>query len=121
MHLLLIEDDLTSDALHAGPAEGFSCEWLRRAQDALSRWPKRAQIACCWTWDCRQRRFDLLRRWRRSDDATPVIVITARTALEPKLAGLDGGADDVVLKPFAVPELVSRASMPGSELRAPIP
>lgn len=52
--------------------------------------------------------FDLLARWRRADATTPVIVITARTALENRLAGLDGGADDFVLKPFAIPELVSR-------------
>lgn len=52
--------------------------------------------------------FELLARWRRTDGSTPVIVITARTALEERIAGLDGGADDVVLKPFAVPELVSR-------------
>ncbi len=35
-------------------------------------------------------------------------MITARTALEDRLGSLDGGADDVLLKPFAVPELVSR-------------
>ncbi|MFX6023360.1 response regulator, partial [Acinetobacter baumannii] len=52
--------------------------------------------------------FDLLSRWRRADATTPVIVITARTALEDRLAGLDGGADDFVMKPFAISELLSR-------------
>ena len=50
----------------------------------------------------------LLRRWRRAGLSLPVIVITARTALQDRLDGLDGGADDYVLKPFDVPELLSR-------------
>ena len=111
MHLLLIEDDLDlGRALQAAfRQQGFSCQWLRRAQDAP------VQLADVQA-DCilldlglpDGSGFDLLTRWRRADAATPVIVITARTALEDRLAGLDGGADDVVLKPFAIPELVSR-------------
>ena len=43
-----------------------------------------------------------------------VIVITARSAVEDRLAGLDGGADDFVIKPFATAELMSRiGGMPG--------
>ena len=38
----------------------------------------------------------------------PIIVITARSAVEDRLAGLDGGADDFVIKPFATAELMSR-------------
>ena len=112
MHLLLIEDDLDlGRSLQAAFRQqaGFSCEWLRRAQDAPLQL---ADVAA----DCvlldlglpDGSGFDLLARWRRADATTPVIVITARTALEDRLAGLDGGADDVVLKPFAIPELVSR-------------
>lgn len=114
MHLLLIEDDLDlGRALQAAfRQQDFSCEWLRRAQDAPLRL---ADVAA----DCvlldlglpdihEGSGLDLLARWRRADAATPVIVITARTALEDRLGSLDGGADDVVLKPFAIPELVSR-------------
>lgn len=111
MHLLLIEDDLDlGRSLQAAfRQQGFSCEWLRRANDAPL---KLGDVAA----DCvlldlglpDGSGFDLLARWRRADATTPVIVITARTALEDRLAGLDGGADDVVLKPFAIPELVSR-------------
>ena len=50
----------------------------------------------------------MARRLRRTGVTLPVIVITARTALEDRLNGLDGGADDFVIKPFATPELVSR-------------
>lgn len=52
--------------------------------------------------------LDLLRSWRESGLTVPIIVITARLALEDRLAGLDGGADDFVPKPFIPIELISR-------------
>ena len=111
MHVLLIEDDLDlGRALQAAlKLEGFTCEWLRRAQDA----PLTLQdgSAACVLLDLSLpdgSGFELLARWRRSDGSVPVIVITARAGLEDRLAGLDGGADDFVVKPFATPELVSR-------------
>jgi two-component system OmpR family response regulator len=44
----------------------------------------------------------------RADGRVPVIVLTARDALEDRVAGLDGGADDYMLKPVAMPELLAR-------------
>jgi two-component system, OmpR family, response regulator QseB len=52
--------------------------------------------------------MDLLRRWRDGASKVPVLVLTARDALEARLAGLRGGADDYVLKPFDLDELVAR-------------
>ena len=52
--------------------------------------------------------FDLLTGWRAQGEQVPIIVITARSAVEDRLAGLDGGADDFVIKPFATAELMSR-------------
>lgn len=52
--------------------------------------------------------LDLLRRWRDAGSSLPVLVLTARDALEARLAGLRGGADDYVLKPFDLDELVAR-------------
>ena len=52
-----------------------------------------------------------LARWRNQagqGGQVPIIVITARSAVEDRLAGLDGGADDFVIKPFATAELMSR-------------
>jgi two-component system response regulator BasR len=87
----------------------MSCEWLRRVADA------RSYIAYNF-YDCvlldlslpDGSGLELLRSWRKSGLTIPVIVITARVALEDRLAGLDGGADDFVLKPFIPIELVSR-------------
>ena len=111
MHLLLIEDDLDlGRALLQGlKAEGFSTEWLRRSADAPPR------LHGC-SYDCvlldlslpDGAGFDLLTRWRAAGDTLPILIITARSALEERLAGLDNGADDFIVKPFATPELASR-------------
>lgn len=65
--------------------------------------------------------FDLLAEWR-ARSATPIVVLTARDALEDRLAGLDGGADDYMLKPVEMPELVARCRAvlrrPGGRLGA---
>ena len=50
-----------------------------------------------------------LRFLRERRDATPVLVLTARSAVADRVAGLDAGADDYLQKPFAFPELVARA------------
>jgi DNA-binding response OmpR family regulator len=52
--------------------------------------------------------LDVLTRLRRRDDRTPVLILTARDAVEDRVLGLDEGADDYLPKPFAVPELLSR-------------
>jgi two-component system response regulator BasR len=111
MHILLIEDDLDlgRSLLQTLHTEGMSCEWLRRAADARS-------FITLNVYDCvlldlslpDGSGLELLRGWRKSGLSVPIIVITARVALEDRLAGLDGGADDFVLKPFIPIELMSR-------------
>lgn len=111
MHILLIEDDLDlGQALQqALAADGLSSEWLRRAGDAPRSFDAHA-------FDCvlldltlpDGTGFDLLARWRRAGVTIPIIVTTARSALEDRLAGLDGGADDFIVKPFSTAELIAR-------------
>jgi two-component system, OmpR family, response regulator QseB len=111
MHILIIEDDLDlGSALQQSlKTEGISSEWFRRVADAPHTFHDSS-------FDCALldlslpdgTGFELLMRWRRAGIALPVIVITARSALEDRLAGLDGGADDFLVKPFATAELVSR-------------
>ena len=50
----------------------------------------------------------LLRRWRESAVATPVLVLTARGSWHEKVQGIDSGADDYVAKPFQIEEVVAR-------------
>jgi two-component system, OmpR family, response regulator QseB len=111
MHILLIEDDLDlGRALQAAlKVEGLTSEWLRRAADA----PRLvdASVVDCVLLDLTLpdgHGFDLLTRWRRAGVVVPIIVITARSAVADRLTGLDGGADDFVVKPFATAELMSR-------------
>ena len=111
MHLMLIEDDLDlGRALTQSlKAEGFSTQWLRRAGDApptLAGEPVDCVLLDVNLPDANG--LELLARWRRAGLALPVIVISARSALEDRLSGLDGGADDYIVKPFATRELVSR-------------
>lgn len=50
----------------------------------------------------------LLRQWRRQNISLPVLILTARDALEDRVEGLDAGADDYLIKPFALVELLAR-------------
>jgi len=50
----------------------------------------------------------LLRQWRRQNMSLPVLILTARDALEDRVDGLDAGADDYQIKPFALVELQAR-------------
>lgn len=52
--------------------------------------------------------FEVCRRLRASNVMTPVLIITARDALEDKIEGLDSGADDYIVKPFQIAELLAR-------------
>ncbi len=111
MHILIIEDDLDLGfALQqALKADGISSEWLRRAGDAPFLFSEPS-------YDCilldltlpDGAGLDLLARWRKAGVTLPVIIITARSELDDRLAGLDGGADDFIVKPFASAELMSR-------------
>jgi DNA-binding response OmpR family regulator len=111
MHILLIEDDLDlGRALQSAlKVEGLTSEWLRRALDAPASLDENSMD--CVLLDLTLpdgSGFELLKRWRSQGGKVPIIVITARSAVEDRLAGLDGGADDFVIKPFSTAELISR-------------
>lgn len=52
--------------------------------------------------------IEVCRRVRRAGDRTPILMLTARDAVDDRVAGLDAGADDYLVKPFALRELVAR-------------
>src|SRR5215207_6733083 len=65
--------------------------------------------------------LEVCRRLREAGDRTPVLMLTARDAIDDRVAGLDAGADDYLVKPFALKELkarlralLRRAEPPGS-------
>jgi two-component system response regulator MprA len=52
--------------------------------------------------------IELCKRMRHNGDRTPVLMLTARDAVADRVSGLDAGADDYLVKPFALPELLAR-------------
>ncbi len=66
--------------------------------------------------------FDTCRRLRERGDATPILVLTARDGIDDRVAGLEAGADDYLVKPFALRELLARVrallrrSQPGRDM-----
>ena len=52
--------------------------------------------------------FEVCRRLRATGNRTPILIITAKDALEDKVEGLDAGADDYIVKPFHIKELLAR-------------
>jgi two-component system, OmpR family, response regulator QseB len=114
VHLLLVEDDLDlgAELQRALRRAGFTCVWVRRTKEALEHTMAEAEVPfACALLDLGLPDGDgleLIRAWRTHNLAMPIIVLTARDALESRLAGLDAGADDYVIKPVAPEELAAR-------------
>ncbi len=110
MHVLLLEDDLDlgQAIVSALRQDAVSVVWHRSAQ-ALQGVDIESFDAVLLDLGLPQTDgMDLLRAWRCAGWTLPVMVVSARTALPERLAGLDGGADDYLAKPFAMAELLSR-------------
>ena len=86
-----------NDALHAGLTETFDVAVLDRMLPGLDG-------------------IDVLRRWRVADINTPVILLTALGGIGDRVTGLEAGADDYLVKPFAFAELAARI---GALMRRP--
>lgn len=111
MRILLVEDDPSlGDTLRAWlKLDGYTVDWLTRGDEA--RAALRAQPYDCVLLDRGLPGLDgdaLLRTLRAARVTTPVLLITARDALEDRVQGLDLGADDYLVKPFDLEELSAR-------------
>ena len=111
MRLLVVEDDeLLGRGLVAGLAQaGFAVDWVTTGEDAETALQTTRYDAA--VLDLGLPRMDgltLLRQRRNARDATPVLVLTARDAVADRVAGLDAGGDDYLVKPFDLSELLAR-------------
>ncbi len=111
MRLLLVEDDrmIGESVRTALRQEGYAVDWVRdgRAADETLQ-SERFDLVLLDLGLPQRDGLDVLRALRTRQDATPVIVLTARDALEDRVAGLDAGADDYLVKPFELDELNAR-------------
>lgn len=110
MRLLLLEDDaLLGEGLRDYlRAEGHRVEWCR-SLDAAAGLRNEPFDALLVDWQLPDGSgLDWLRARRARGDATPALMLTARDLLQHRIEGLDGGADDYLVKPFAPEELVAR-------------
>jgi two-component system OmpR family response regulator len=111
MRVLLVEDDpMIGEAIQGALKDAsYAVDWVKNGQTVLS------------TLDCQyydlvlldlglpgKDGLDVLAGIRARRNPVPLLIITARDGLEDRLRGLDGGADDYVLKPFEMAELLAR-------------
>ena len=114
MRLLLVEDDvMVASGIKLGLSDaGYAVDWVgsgERAEEVLRTETFDAAIIDIGLPGMSG--LDLTRRLRLSDVASrtmPVLILTARDALQDRVQGLDLGADDYMVKPFELPELLAR-------------
>ncbi len=111
MRLLLVEDDLMigETVLDVLRAEHFAVDWVK--DGAMADTALRSQHYDLALLDLglpKRDGLDVLRALRARKDATPVLIVTARDAVVDRVAGLNAGADDYVLKPYDLDELLAR-------------
>ncbi|WP_417221415.1 response regulator transcription factor [Achromobacter spanius] len=111
MRILLVEDDpMLGDALRAGLAEdGADVDWARTMPEAqLALVDHGYQAVLLDLGLPAGSGLTLLKALRGRFDTTPVLIITARDRLSERIQGLDAGADDYLVKPFQLDELLAR-------------
>ncbi|MCE1235758.1 MAG: response regulator transcription factor [Hyphomicrobiales bacterium] len=111
MRILVIEDDATLGAAVRDQVvdDGHSADWASRLGDAEAA--RRVGVFDLVLLDLMLpdgRGLDFLKAMRGAGDVTPVIVLTARDQISDRIAALDAGADDYLVKPFDLSELSAR-------------
>src|SRR4026209_463804 len=116
MRVLLIEyDPMIGRAVAAGLQEGgYTVDWVRDGVEAkLALAHRLYDLALLDLGLPRVDGLEVLKGLRRVDSSLPVMLITARDAVADRVAGLDNGADDYLVKPFDLDELLARARAVG--------
>jgi len=111
MRILLVEDDraLGEGIRTALKPEGYTVDWLQDGASALHALSHESfELAILDLGLPRMDGLEVLKRLRASANPIPVLVLTARDATSDRIAGLDAGADDYLVKPFDVAELKAR-------------
>ena len=111
MRVLLVEDDtmIAQGLQTALRQDAYVVDWIRdgRSADEALRTSKFDVVLLDLGLPGRDG-LEVLRNLRARADATPVIILTARDEVRDRIAGLDAGADDYLVKPFDLDELAAR-------------
>lgn len=111
MRILLVEDDrLLGDGIQVGLTQaGFAVDWVQDGAQGAAALDTGSYAAVVLDLALpKLSGLELLRRLRDRGNAVPVLILTARDAIDDRVKGLDGGADDYVVKPFDLDELAAR-------------
>jgi DNA-binding response OmpR family regulator len=111
MRLLLVEDDvLVASGIKLGLSNaGYAVDWVGSAERALEVTQSEAfDIAVIDIGLPAMNGLELTQALRATGHTMPVLILTARDALQDRVQGLDNGADDYMVKPFELPELLAR-------------
>ncbi len=111
MRILLIEDDtMIGTGLQKGLKQsGYAVDWAKDGLSGEDAFTAQSYDLVILDLGLPQKSgMDVLRDIRKKNDNTPVLILTARDSVGDRVAGLDAGADDYILKPFALEELEAR-------------
>ena len=111
MRILLVEDDkMIAEAVSSGlKTARYAVDWVNNgntAEQALNS--QQYDLVLLDLGLPGQDGLQVLKHLRQQKNNTPVLIVTARDDLDSRLAGLDGGADDYIIKPFDLFELLAR-------------
>ncbi|WP_297843574.1 response regulator transcription factor [Pseudomonas sp.] len=111
MRVLLVEDDvMIGETIQAALKDSsYATDWVKNGHTALATLASQHYDLVLLDLGLPGKDgLEVLRRIRAGDNPVPLLIITARDGLDDRLQGLDGGADDYVLKPFEMAELLAR-------------
>jgi two-component system OmpR family response regulator len=111
MRVLLIEDDhmIGESVAESLTDDGYAVDWIKDGDSGLT-------AISCQNYDLllldlglpRKDGIEVLRKIRQQKNPLPIIILTARDSVQDRITGLDAGADDYLVKPFALGELTAR-------------
>lgn len=112
MRLLLVEDDRhLGKATEEGLRESFAVDWVRSAEEAFNAMNTiKYDLAVLDINLPGQSGLNFLKDIRKTKKALPILLLTARDAVYHRVEGLNAGADDYLVKPFDLDELLARCS-----------
>jgi len=111
MRLLLVEDDeMLGKAVKAGLKQGgYTVDWLTDGESALQALESdEFDVIVLDLGLPRMSGIEVLQRIRQKNNAVPVMILTAYDTVSDRISGLDAGADDYLIKPFDLDELLAR-------------